>query len=86
MKAPINWKPIRKICIEAAEALGHKIGEFKARKETPDVRTAICTTCYGCCWIGRSPTRGFGAGGRLLKYRCGTPEAAGLTATLRPLR
>jgi hypothetical protein len=73
----LNWKPIRKVCVEAAQAMGHKLSGFDKRKSTPSVRTAMCETCYGCCWIAYSSTRGFGAGGRLLKYRCGTPEAAG---------
>jgi hypothetical protein len=81
----VNWNPIRKQALTAAEALGHKLGPFDTkttRGMTRDrfgnvARMASCETCGGCCWIAFQPGRGFGAGGRLLKYKCGTPEAAG---------
>lgn len=81
MDKVLDWSPIGKACTEAATAMGHKLGEFEIRKDTPSVRMAMCKQCFGCCWIGYTPTRGFTAGGRLTKYRCGTPEAAGLIRT-----
>lgn len=72
----LNWKPIQKRATEAAEALGHKLEPFG--KANRSVRSASCETCYGCCWVAHSPTRGYSAGGRILKYRCGTNEAMGL--------
>lgn len=77
----LNWKPIKKVCIEAAESLGHKLEAFKNFKNTGWLKMASCKKCYGCCWIAHTPSRGFGAGGRLLIYRCGTPEAEGLLPT-----
>lgn len=71
-----EWKPIQKACIEAATAMGHTLG-ITGRRATPSVKTAMCNKCFGCCWVARNATRGFDAGGRLVKYRCGTPEAAG---------
>jgi hypothetical protein len=79
-----NWNPIRKTCTAAAEANGHALGVFESRSSTPSVRTAMCVKCLGCCWIAHSETRGFSTGGRLLKCRCGTPEAAGLLAYPHP--
>src|ERR1041385_3811135 len=73
------WRSIRESCIKAAEEMGHTLPRrFTSRTSTPGVKTAMCTKCYGCCWIAFSASRGFGAGGRLLKYRCGTREAAGV--------
>lgn len=74
----INWDPIRASARKVAEQLGHDLGGFSGRPSTPQVRTAICLRCYGCCWVCHTPSKGFRAGGRLLKYRCGTTEAAGL--------
>lgn len=76
----LNWKPIRAQAIAAAEALGHNLGPFSKISGRKSLKMANCETCYGCCWIAFTTTRGYGAGGRLLKYRCGTPEAAGLLA------
>ena len=75
----MDWKPIRDTCTKAAEANGHKLGTFGTRKTASGtVRMVSCETCYGCCWIAWTITRGFITGGRLLKYKCGTPEAAGV--------
>ncbi len=74
----MNWKPIAKLATEAAAKLGHKAGGFSGTRQTPSVKTAMCETCCGCCWIAHAQTRGFVAGGRILKYRCGTKEAAGV--------
>ena len=73
-----NWKPIAQKATAVALTFGHELGDFEGSRSAPDVRTALCIKCYGCCWIAFSPTRGFTAGGRLLKYQCGTNEAAGL--------
>lgn len=56
----------------------HKAGKFASGMRTPSVQTSMCETCGGCCWVAHSPTRGFSAGGRILQYRCGTKEAAGV--------
>lgn len=83
-KSKLNWKPITALAIKAAEDLGHKLGEFELHRNrlgtAPQLRMASCEKCYGCCWIAWTPTRGFGAGGRLLAYRCGTNEAMGRLA------
>ncbi len=78
-KTPQGWARAAAEAIQAAEAMGHTMTEFPRRsgKRTPDVRTASCVTCGGCCWVGFYLYRGFAIGGRLLKYKCGTPEAAG---------
>lgn len=74
----LDWKPIRRQAQDSAEAFGHKLGAFTTRPSAPSVQTAICETCYGCCWVAYSPTRGFTAGGRLLFHACGTKEAKGV--------
>lgn len=71
-----NWGPIRKMANEAALKLGHKLGPFQGSKKTPNVKTAACDICYGCCWIGNTAL-GVKAGGRVLNFQCGTKEAAG---------
>lgn len=73
----LNWKPITEAAIDAAGVLGHTLDKFE-RKSGRSFKMASCTICYGCCWIAHETMRGFIVGGRLLKYRCGTPEAAGL--------
>lgn len=78
----LNWKPIQKLAKEAAAELGHDIEPFSSNPRTPSVRMSGCLTCYGCCWTAYSPSRGasggFTAGGRILKYKCGTKEAMGV--------
>lgn len=80
--AKLNWNPIRKQAIERAKELGHALFAWdtaRNRMGSPaQVKTAMCETCGGCCWISWIPSRGFAAGGRLLKYQCGTPEAMGM--------
>lgn len=82
MRPRLNWKPIIEQATQAAEALGHKLELFGPNSgragQCNAMRMAGCTKCHGCCWIAYSITRGFGAGGRLLHYRCGTPEAMGV--------
>lgn len=72
-----NWGPIRKVANEAAERLGHKLGPFQRFSNAPSVKTAMCDTCNGCCWIGATAL-GLKAGGRALNFRCGTKEARGV--------
>jgi hypothetical protein len=76
----LNWKPIVDQASRVAESLGHQLGPFTTHRNRFGsgnvVRTATCNLCGGCCWIAFSER--YGAGGRLLKYRCGTPEAMGL--------
>ena len=72
-----DWKPIKQRAREFAAQKGHDIGEFRRNPATPDVRTATCHKCLGCCWIARSPN-GFSTGGRLLFHICGTNEAKGV--------
>ena len=82
MSTRLNWRPITEQATHAAEALGHKLERFeggpRSQLGSNLVRTAGCSKCHGCCWIAYSITRGFGAGGRLLHYACGTPEAMGM--------
>jgi hypothetical protein len=75
----LNWTPIKQRAVKAAESLGHKLGPFERGylSYTGQLKMASCERCFGCCWVAISQ-RGFVAGGRLLKFRCGTPEAAGL--------
>lgn len=74
----MNWNSIASAARMAAEANGHSLSAFKKRGLS-QIKMASCTKCYGCCWIAWHPAKaGFIAGGRLLKYKCGTPEAAGL--------
>lgn len=77
----MNWKPIQDKAIEAAKLLGHTLGPFESHRNSQAqnaLKMASCEVCYGCCWVAYTATRGFGAGGRLLMHRCGTPEAMGL--------
>jgi hypothetical protein len=90
----LNWKPIIKIANTAAEGLGHKLGAFSRTRGGmcgDNIRTVLCEQCYGCCWVAHlvhpgphTDSKGYGCGGRLLKYRCGTPEAAGLRVREMP--
>jgi hypothetical protein len=81
----LDWNPIRQRAIERAEALGHKLGPFDSSRAhfVNGMRMAECETCHGCCWITfqLGSRGGFKMGGRLLKYKCGTPEAMGLLRT-----
>ena len=87
----LNWKPIIKTATKAAEDLGHKLGPFTStQRHFSDnaLRMVSCETCYGCAWVAwidggvkHTDSLGFRCGGRLLKYRCGTPEAAGLNVS-----
>lgn len=82
-KPRLDWKPITKVAIRAAEELGHTLDTFTGRRSgisPAKCKTAMCVECFGCCWIAYTPSRGFTAGGRLLAYRCGTPEAMGIKA------
>lgn len=79
----LNWKPIIAEATKAAEQLGHKLLPFGKTLRSPmgaptAVRTASCADCYGCCWIDWLQGRGHRAGGRILKYKCGTAEAMGM--------
>ncbi len=75
---PLNWGHIRHFAISEAEKLGHSLGKFDSPKDRRHpARFAMCETCLGCCWIALHPVRGMTAGGRLLKFQCGTHEAAG---------
>jgi hypothetical protein len=76
----LDWRSIQKRCTEAAQKMGHELGPFKPHGRG-QLRMASCDACYGCCWVAYQPSRGFGAGGRLLMYACGTNEAAGLLPT-----
>jgi hypothetical protein len=85
-----NWAAVIRSATMAAEKQGHVLGPFsKPSMRTPDVRVASCEKCGGCCDVGyiklRSGDR-YSASGRLLKYRCGTPEAAGFLPTKDPIR
>jgi hypothetical protein len=73
-----DWKPIKAKVNQAAEKLGHQLEPFNRERLSfaGPLRMANCTKCGGCCWISHAQ-KGFVAGGRLLKFRCGTPEAAG---------
>ncbi len=73
----MNWNLIREQATDKAVSLGHSLGSFQRCGGRHRVRMAMCQTCQGCCWIALHPSRGFIAGGRLLKYHCGTHEAAG---------
>lgn len=73
-----NWRPIQTQAKQAAADLGHEIGPFaKPGKRTRSVRIASCEKCGGCCWTAKTGD-GLRAGGLILKYRCGTKEAAGV--------
>ena len=74
----VDWKPIKTKANAAAEQLGHQLGPFERGylSYTGQLKMANCLKCGGFCWIAQKQN-GFVAGGRLLKFRCGTPEAAG---------
>lgn len=80
-KGKLDWKPISEQAVKWAEELGHKLGPFELHRDprmSPSLlKMASCETCGGCCWILHDSKREFRCGGRLVKYRCGTPEAAG---------
>jgi hypothetical protein len=67
-------KNAEEIAVRLASQLGHRVGRFSSRRETRGVRTAMCERCYGCCWSSGDGK----AGGRIVAYECGTPEASGL--------
>lgn len=75
----INWSPIRKAATHAAKILGHSISFYRSRSTVlGSLRMGTCETCGGCCWIAfTSNSAKFDAGGRILRYRCGTDEAMG---------
>ena len=74
----LDWKPIIKTATKAAEELGHKLRPFgRDTGRGPAFRMVSCEKCGGCAWVQYTNIRGFTAGGRILKYRCGTPEAQG---------
>jgi hypothetical protein len=84
----LDWKPIIKTATKAAEDLGHKLGPIDRAKHGifggNALRMMRCETCCGCGWVAwiegggaHTDSQGFGCGGRILKYRCGTPEAQG---------
>jgi hypothetical protein len=75
----LNWNPIKAQAIQVAESLGHELSAFDSKRTGFGniVRMASCEICLGCCWMSYQVGGGFKAGGRLLKYRCGTEEAAG---------
>lgn len=75
-----EWAPIRDSAVKQAASLGHTVSVFKKQPGHHPLKMATCEACLGCCWIGVHPSRGFIMGGRLLKYRCGTHEAAGTLA------
>jgi hypothetical protein len=77
MTAKKDWGPIQKLAAESAAALGHTLGDFDHRPRFQSTRMASCETCFGCCWASYKNS-GFTAGGRILKYKCGTKEAMGL--------
>ena len=76
--ARLDWKPIKAKANNAAVKLGHQLGPFEHERLSfaGRLKMASCIKCHGCCWISHTQ-KGFIAGGRLLKFRCGTPEAAG---------
>ena len=73
-----NWKPIQDSAASMALKLGHSPITFHKFRGSDELRMGSCRTCYGCCWVAFSVSRGFTAGGRILKYKCGTKEAAGI--------
>lgn len=77
MSTRLNWKPIQAEAIKAAAELGREVASFTPRRSHQSVKTAQCETCYGCCCVAMTGD-GFKGGGRILKYRCGTPEARGV--------
>ena len=76
-----SWREMGDIAKKAAKAKGHTVTSFPPKQRTPNVRMGTCETCFGCCWIACDYGGRFSAGGRLLKYECGTPEAMGLLPT-----
>ncbi len=81
----MNWRSIKSRCVSEAVNLGHKPGKFARPSNSPFIRMMSCETCGGCCWVGWSLARGFGFGGRIVRYRCGTPEAQGFLSEARTL-
>lgn len=76
-----SWKEIGALAKKAASVKGHTVKNFPSKRSTPNVRMGTCEKCFGCCWIAQDHTGRFSAGGRLLKYECGTNEAAGFLPT-----
>lgn len=74
MAGKTKWRETGEQAKILAKQLGHNIEPFTGRRETPGVRTASCLQCWGCCWISSDGK----AGGRILKYRCGTKQARGV--------
>ena len=72
-----DWKPIKKVAVDAASVLGHDLRLRDFGRSSKPVKTAHCETCFGCCWVAYT-LDGFKAGGRILKYRCGDPKAMSL--------
>lgn len=72
-----DWSKIEKFAKDEAAKMGHRVECFTRRRETPGVRMADCETCFGCCWVAFDNSGGK-AGGRILKYQCGTKEARGV--------
>ena len=64
---------LKALARKVAKELGHDLGAFSGKR--PGLKMASCLKCYGCCWVSYGD--GGRCGGRLLKYACGTPEAAG---------
>lgn len=75
MKQTEGWKTIREKARQEASKLGHHVGPFDGRKQ---VRVAMCEKCYGCCWVSQYAAGVVQAGGRILRYKCGTKEAMGV--------
>lgn len=80
--ARLDWRKIRAFATAEAEKLGHKLEPWTnhTRPHHPlkmAIKMAMCAICYGCCWMDFVSPRGYRCGGRLLKYKCGTHEAAG---------
>jgi hypothetical protein len=75
-----NRKPIQELCAGVAKKMGHTLGLFRSHRRGigGQVKTAMCTECLGCCWVSVTSDGSFRAGGRLLKYQCGTKEAKGV--------
>jgi len=89
-KRPVlNWKQIIDQADAAAQALGHDLFAFESARNMPGsparCKTAMCIDCGGCCWVSWIPSAGFRCGGRILRYKCGTPEAMGLTTSKQEL-
>lgn len=76
---PATWNSIAAVATKSGSKMGHALGKFNIKTRTPSVRMAMCKTCHGC-WIAVNHKAEYTTGGRLFKYRCGTPEAQGFIA------